>query len=249
MEAPLYNAKNEPVGTIDIPKSLFGVSWNEQLVKQVLLAQLANRRRPWAHAKDRSEVRGGGKKPWRQKGTGRARHGSTRSPIWVGGGKAHGPISDRDYSQKVNKKMRQRALFSVLSKKLADGEVTFFDSLEVSSKKTKDAFALFSHILQLAKRVKKIDVAMLLSAENKTTTQAARNLIKIEAMRAQSLNLYDLLNHKRLFVERAAVSDLASHYRMTAGGAEASTAASSETSPKPKRASSSTRKSTKAATA
>ncbi|MEN9342013.1 MAG: hypothetical protein RIQ54_269, partial [Candidatus Parcubacteria bacterium] len=93
MNTDVYNIKNEKVGSIELPQSVFGVAWSAALVKQVLTAQLANARRSWAHAKTRAEVRGGGRKPWRQKGTGRARHGSTRSPIWVGGGKAHGPNS------------------------------------------------------------------------------------------------------------------------------------------------------------
>src|SRR6185436_10884964 len=111
MNAAVFNIKNEKVSTVVLPDDLFGAPWRPALVQQVLLAQRANARRPWAHAKDRSEVRGGGKKPWRQKGTGRARHGSIRSPLWIGGGKAHGPRKDRDYSQKINKKMKRGALF------------------------------------------------------------------------------------------------------------------------------------------
>src|SRR5262249_39709386 len=137
MKADLYNLKNEVVGTVDLPDAIFGAKWNSTLVKQVMDAQLANARRPWAHVRDRSEVSGGGKKPWRQKGTGRARHGSTRSPIWVGGGKAHGPRNDKDYSQKVNKKMKRAALFSVLSRKAKDGELKVFESLAVEAPKTK----------------------------------------------------------------------------------------------------------------
>src|ERR1700691_279808 len=102
MKTSLYNLKNEIVGQTELPDRIFGAKWSPTLVKQVLEAQSANKRSPWAHAKDRSEVRGGGRKPWRQKGTGRARHGSTRSPLWVGGGKSHGPRNERDYTQKVN---------------------------------------------------------------------------------------------------------------------------------------------------
>src|SRR5258708_29946620 len=121
MQTDLYNLKNEKIGTIDLPDKIFAAKWNAVLVKQVLDAQAANRRVPWAHAKFRGEVRGGGRKPWRQKGTGRARHGSTRSPLWVGGGKAHGPRNERDYSQKVNKKMKRGALFAALSRKVKEG--------------------------------------------------------------------------------------------------------------------------------
>ena len=147
MKADVYNLKNEVVGTVELPSAVFGAKWNATLVQQVLEAQLANARSPWAHAKDRSEVRGGGKKPWRQKGTGRARHGSTRSPIWVGGGKAHGPRNDRDYSQKVNKKMKRVALFSVLSKKAKDGEMKVFDSLMIEAPKTKSVAAALKVVL------------------------------------------------------------------------------------------------------
>ncbi len=130
MKADVYNLNNEVVGSVDLPDTVFGVRYNAALVKQVIDAQLANRRSPWAHTKTRGEVSGGGKKPWRQKGTGRARHGSTRSPIWVGGGVAHGPRNDRDYSQKVNKKMKQAALFAAISRKAKDGEVKVFDTLD-----------------------------------------------------------------------------------------------------------------------
>src|ERR1700738_4540941 len=108
-QASVYNIENEKIGTFELPAGMFNAPWRAALVHQVLLAQAANLRRPWAHAKGRGEVSGGGKKPWRQKGTGRSRHGSTRSPIWRHGGKAHGPSKERDYSQKVNKKMKQQA--------------------------------------------------------------------------------------------------------------------------------------------
>src|SRR5271166_6555953 len=103
MNADVYNWNNEKVGTMELPASVFGAKWNAMLVKQVLEAQAANRREPWAHTKTRGEVRGGGKKPWRQKGTGRARHGSTRSPIWRHGGITHGPRAERDFSVKINR--------------------------------------------------------------------------------------------------------------------------------------------------
>src|SRR4029077_8319843 len=100
MKADVFNLNNEVVGTVELPDNVFGARWNAALAKQVLEAQLANRRSPWAHTKTRGEIRGGGIKPWRQKGTGRARHGSIRSPVWVGGGVEHGPRNERDYSQK-----------------------------------------------------------------------------------------------------------------------------------------------------
>src|SRR3989344_6214986 len=136
IETSVYNLNNEVVGKTELPKEIFGIPWNPELIKQVLTAQLANRRHPWAHAKGRGEVRGGGKKPWRQKGTGRARHGSSRSPIWVGGGKSHGPNKMRDYSQKINKKMNQLSIFTALSKKVKNEEIKIFDTLKVETLKT-----------------------------------------------------------------------------------------------------------------
>src|SRR5277367_3501327 len=113
METPIYNAQGKKAGSLKLPENIFAVKWNDALMHQVVTSMQSNARTPVAHVKDRGAVSGGGKKPWRQKGTGRARHGSIRSPIWKGGGVAHGPRNERDYSQKVNKKMKRAALFSV----------------------------------------------------------------------------------------------------------------------------------------
>lgn len=139
MDAPLYNLKTKEAGTVTVPEAVFGVRWNSDLVHQVVNSMLANRRRGTADTKGRGDVRGGGKKPWRQKGTGRARHGSTRSPIWIGGGVTHGPNADRRYAQKINKKMKQKALAAVLSKKLDDGELLFVEQFELAAPSTKTA--------------------------------------------------------------------------------------------------------------
>lgn len=137
--ALVYNNKGKESGTITLPESIFGLPWNADLVHQVVTSMLSNAREPIAHTKNRGEVRGGGKKPWQQKGTGRARHGSSRSPIWVGGGTTHGPRNDKNYERKINKKMKAKALFTILSKKWKDGEVLFVDSLSFDAPKTKEA--------------------------------------------------------------------------------------------------------------
>src|SRR3989344_4389677 len=123
MEAKIYNQDGKESGKMDLPAKIFGLKWNSDLVHQVVVAMMGNARIPWAHTKNRGEVSGTGKKPWKQKGTGQARHGSRRSPIWVCGGVAHGPRNERKYDRKINKKMRAKALFTVLSQKFKDGEL------------------------------------------------------------------------------------------------------------------------------
>ena len=214
METAVYNLKNEKVGTMDLSDGIFGAKWNAILVKQVLDAQKANARSPWAHAKDRSEVRGGGRKPWRQKGTGRARHGSTRSPIWVGGGKSHGPRNEKDYSEKVNKKMKRGAIFSVLSKKMKDGEVKIFEDFSIEAPKTKMLALTLRGLLGMKHDAKRFDVALITNGGNTNLFRASSNLTKAKALSADSLNVYDIMDHKNLFIEKAAVETIEKHYKI-----------------------------------
>ena len=212
MKVDLYNLGNKKIGTTEVPDAVFAVPWKPALVKQVVEAQLANRRRPTAHAKGRGEVRGGGRKPWRQKGTGRARVGSIRSPIWRGGGKAHGPRKERDYAQGVNKKMKRIALLSVLSRKFKDGEVKIFDTLTIVSPKTKVLSERLNNFLT-QKKSKKFDILLVPDEGNKHLYRAAANLPKTKALNPQSLNVYDLLNHKQVFIDERAVPIIERHYR------------------------------------
>jgi large subunit ribosomal protein L4 len=202
MEAKVYNLKNEVVGKVELPASIFGVKWNPGLVQQVVTAQLANKRRPWAHAKTRAEVRGGGRKPWRQKGTGRARHGSIRSPLWRHGGKAHGPSKLRDYSQKINKKMKRLAILSVLSRKFKDGEVKIFESLDIGKPKTKILAGTLRTLLGFKNEQKNFSTLLLADKENKVLARASANLPKTQTTSADSINLYDLLSHKNVFIDK-----------------------------------------------
>ena len=212
MEAAVYNLKNEKVGTMDLPDNVFGAKWNAILVKQVLDAQQANARSPWAHTKDRSEVRGGGRKPWRQKGTGRARHGSTRSPIWVGGGKSHGPRNEKDYSEKVNKKMKQAAVFSVLSRKMKDGEVKIFEDFAIETPKTKMFALTLQNLLGMKHDAKRFDVALITNGGNMNLSRASSNLTKAKMLHADSINIYDIMGHKNIFIEKDAVKTIEKHY-------------------------------------
>src|SRR3989339_233673 len=129
MKTQVYNLKGEKVGDIELSDKIFARDWNPDLVHQVMLAQAANRRHPWAHTKNRGEVRGGGIKPWKQKHTGRARHGSIRSPIWRGGGVTHGPRNEKNYSRTIPRGMRVKALFMALSDKVVDGKFIVLETL------------------------------------------------------------------------------------------------------------------------
>lgn len=149
MKAKIYKSDGKEAGEINLPESVFGLSWNADLVHQVVNIMQDNARISIAHAKDRSEVSGGGKKPWRQKGTGRARHGSNRSPIWVGGGATHGPLSEKIYSRKINKKMKIKALYTVLSEKMRNGEILFIDSLSLKEAKTKEAKSVLGNLSKI----------------------------------------------------------------------------------------------------
>ena len=146
MDAKVYNNKGEETSTIKLPEAVFNTKLNTDLIHQVVVAMEGNARTPVAHTKDRSEVRGGGRKPWQQKGTGRARHGSSRSPIWIGGGVTHGPRNEKDYSRKINKKMKVAALYSVLSEKMRQGEILFIDSMAMPESKTKMAKEFLKNI-------------------------------------------------------------------------------------------------------
>src|SRR3989344_1515557 len=149
MKTELYNQSGELMGNVELPDKIFGVAMNEDLVRQVLEAQSANSRRVIAHTKDRSEVRGGGKKPWKQKGTGRARHASIRSPIWKGGGVTFGPTKERNFKKKINKKMARKALFMALSSKVKDKQLFVLDNIILENPKTKEMAVILKNFSSL----------------------------------------------------------------------------------------------------
>ena len=137
MQAKVYNQSGQETGTTDLPAAVFGLPWNADLVHQVVTSMQSNQRTNRAQVKNRGDVRGGGKKPWQQKGTGRARHGSSRSPIWRGGGATHGPTTDRNYFRIVDKRMKEKALHTILSQKWRDGEILLVKTLTLAEPKTK----------------------------------------------------------------------------------------------------------------
>jgi len=201
METQIYNQKGKSVGKLDLPESVFGLPWNGDLVHQVVTAMQANARTPVAHTKGRGEVRGGGKKPWRQKGTGRARHGSSRSPIWKGGGITHGPRNEKSYEQKINKKMRIKALYTVLSEKFKKGQILFLEEVTLKTIKTKDASVILSDLSKLGGfekmfGTKKKNVYMTIPAKSDTLKKSFANLPNIELDEVRNINPVDLLSHK-----------------------------------------------------
>lgn len=213
MEAVLYNQDGQKTGNIAIPGSLFGVRWNPSVVGEVITSIQSSRRKSKASTKGRSEVRGGGKKPWRQKGTGRARHGSIRSPIWIGGGVTHGPTSEKKYSKKVNKKVRRIALGMVLSKKLSDGEVVFIDGIKFDAPKTKLASSFMGKFrtgTKLQKLGAKGGKTLILVDKPETETiRAIRNLPYINVEEARNINAERALLPKYLILTQDAVNKIA----------------------------------------
>lgn len=203
MKIKTYNQEGKESGEIVVPKEIFGVDLNSDLVHQVVVSQLSNRRRTLADTKDRGEVSGGGKKPWRQKGTGRARHGSIRSPIWIGGGVSFGPTKERNFKKKINKKMRRLALFMVLSAKAKENKLIVLDSFDFEKPKTK-------LIAQMLKNlpVKKHSCLIGLGKNEKEIYRIARNLSRLKAREVRNLNVLDLVSFQYFLITKEGIKDL-----------------------------------------
>jgi len=229
MNIKLYNQKREEIGKTKLPDEIFEVQMNPDLVRQVAVSQISNKRQKTAKTKDRSEVRGGGKKPWRQKGTGRARHGSIRSPLWKGGGVTFGPNLEKVFKKVIPKKMRRKALFMVLSSKVKDDCLFILDELspfgpstgdfskmersseggdivslrEISQREKKPKTKIMAEILD--KFFEKKSGLVVLPTMEKNTILASRNIPKAETIQAKDLNVLDLLNHKYLLMPKEAI--------------------------------------------
>ena len=212
MNIGVYNQDGNRVGDMELPVA-FDMRWNANLVHQVVTSELANRRPTIAHTKGRSEVRGGGKKPWRQKGTGRARHGSIRSPIWKGGGVTHGPTKDHDFKKKINRRMAAKALAMVLGAKARDKELVVLDTFRLDAPKTKQAALAFRNIAKGAAisdwAGKKPRALFLLPKKDDTVARASRNIPFMELMEARNLTALDALNRKYVVAPREAIAVLA----------------------------------------
>lgn len=205
MEATVYNQEGKETGKTILPEAVFGASFNADLIHQVATSLASSARSGTAHTKTRGDVSGGGKKPWRQKGTGRARHGSSRSPIWVGGGVAHGPRNDKNYNRKVNKQMKNKAFHSALSAKLRDGEILFLDGISISEIKTKDARTILSGISKIKSyeslEKKKANAAFIaIPSKSLTVEKSFRNIGSVTVGETRNLNLLDVLTYKYIVV-------------------------------------------------
>lgn len=207
LSAPIFTQEGKEAGTIELPAKVFGAPWRADLVHQVVVGMEGNARMQTAHTKNRGEVRGGGRKPWKQKGTGRARHGSSRSPIWRGGGVTFGPRSEKKYERTIPKRMRAEALASVLSKKLQDGEILFVESLNLKAPKTADAVKIMQALskVQGFNRIeskKKNAALVLLGGKNENIVKSFRNIGSIAVDEARNLNVVTALKSMYLVVEK-----------------------------------------------
>lgn len=206
MNINIYNKEGKVIGETNLPEGLFDLKRNDSLVHQVYLAQSANRRSGSAQKKNRGEVRGGGKKPWKQKGTGRARVGSSRNPLWKGGGVVFGPTSGINFSKDINTKMRRKALMVVLSEKFRKDKIRLIDELDLKEKKTK-FFAKMLNELSLNK-----SVLMAFNESENGNYKAARNIEKVNTLETKQLNVFDLMNSEYLVLSKGSVDNMVKMY-------------------------------------
>lgn len=200
----VYNMDGKEVGTIDLKNEVFGVEVNEHVVHMAVVQYLANQRQGTQSTKTRAEVRGGGRKPWRQKGTGRARQGSTRSPQWTGGGVVFAP-KPRDYSLKLNKKVKRLALQSALTSKVNDNKIIVLDDLKLDAIKTKDMVKVLGNI-----NAEKALIVM--DGSNTNVMLSARNIPDVKTASVNTINVYDLLKYNTLVVTKEAVAKIEEVY-------------------------------------
>jgi large subunit ribosomal protein L4 len=201
----VYNIEGKKVNDVELKEDIFGIIPNEELVHSVIVNYLANQRQGTQSTKTRAEVRGGGKKPWRQKGTGRARQGSIRAPHWVGGGIALGP-KPRSYSYKLNKKERRLAIKSCLSSKVIENELTVVDKFEFNEIKTKEVTKMLNNLKLEGKTL------ILLPEKNEIIQKSARNIKGVKTLSVNTINAYDLVNYKNLVVTLDTVKRLEEVY-------------------------------------
>ena len=210
MDATIFNQKGAEAGKIKLSESVFGLNWNADLVHQVVVSMTSIARKNIAHTKNRGEVRGGGKKPWQQKGTGRARHGSIRSPIWVGGGVSGGPRNEKNFERKINKKMKAKALYTILSEKFKKGHIMFVDDLSMRVLKTKDAKVVLQSLSKVTGfkdllSKKRNSAYIALANKDVTTEKSFSNFGNLNIDEIRNMNPLDLMKYKYVIISNPSV--------------------------------------------
>jgi len=211
----VYNQQAEVVGEQELTDEVFGLTVNQNLVHQAMVAQLANARSVIADTKDQSEVSGGGKKPWKQKGTGRARAGSNRSPLWSGGGVTFGPTNDRNFKQKINKKMLGKAICMIFSDRLNSQDLVIVDNLDIKDSKTKELKVVIEKLLVAANQgnsVVKPRVLLLTGPSVDSIKLAGRNLPRVQVLNSQNINVVSLLRANKFIISQPAIAQLQQRY-------------------------------------
>ncbi len=213
MKIPVYNSAGEEIKQRELPSEVFEIPVKPEIVHQAIVVQQAKARRKNAKTKDRSEVRGGGRKPWRQKGTGRARHGSIRSPLWKGGGVTFGPVAEKNFSLKINQKQKRLALAMSLSDRTAAGRLAIFDKLELDSGRTKELADWLKSLKDKITSLKEAKrILIVLDRNDRQFIRAAFNLAGVNTILADSLNCLEILKADSLITSEKALEIIVKHY-------------------------------------
>ncbi len=202
----LYNQEGKVVSELELKQAVFGLHWNADLIHQAIIVALANKRQVLASTKDRAQVSGGGRKPWKQKGTGRARHGSIRSPLWIGGGVTFGPTNQRNFKLQLNQKMARRAILVALSSKMKDGELIVLEDLKMPAAKTKEMAKVMANFPKVKNGL------LVLAEKDEAIKKAVANLPTIEITNINNLNVLDILKHQQIILTKRGVEYLEKKY-------------------------------------
>lgn len=212
IKVKVYNQSAAPVKDLELSAKVFGLKANADLLHQAVVAQQANERQVLAHTKDRSEVRGGGKKPWKQKGTGRARVGSSRSPLWIGGGVTFGPTKDRNFSKKLNRKMRQKAIMMALSDKIAQSSLLILDTLKMAEFKTKQFDAMLKAFEKSVLPADRRSLLVINGEKDEKARYSGRNLKGVNIINPENINIVDILTSRQVLMTEEGILSLAAKY-------------------------------------
>ena len=208
MKISVYNQSGEIVGQTLLPKGIFDIEINSDLLWQVVRSYISNQRQGSAHTKTKGEVSGGGKKPWRQKGTGRSRHSSIRSPLWRGGGTVFGPRNDKVWKQKINKKMARKSLLMALSSKAKEENIVVLEDLKLNEVKTREVAKIIANLRTKIVNFKKAKTLVVLSNFDKDLIRAAKNIADLKTIEARNLNALEILSFKYLLMTKDTISAL-----------------------------------------